>query len=476
MFIHILILIDCFITYNHPPTLLDQALEWATNYVDITPQQKKIIHQASQSFLYFGGQPWVKKGDDNFDIGMGAYHGAQACEVVGLFIMSRLTEIPDMKAIIYRDDVLATTSATARQQEKMKQKIVSVFAEYSLGITISINLKTVNFLDVTFDLEKEIFKPYRKPGDRPLYVHSQSNHPPLIIKNIPGGIERRLVQNSCNEEMFLQAIPDYQKELDRCGYAHKLVYSQPAQPNTKPPRRGRKARKVTWFNPPFSLDVETNMAMEFLKLVDWHFPPGHPLHPICNRSTIKVSYRCLPNMGSIVAKHNSKILRSTATTQPKPPAHCNCQNALKKDCPMPGECNQDGAVYQTTVATNKGGVETYVGLAKNFKKRYGKHKACLDDEFAEGQTCMTTHFWKEKNAGNNPVVTWKYLERNVPTYNPVAKTCRLCLREKFNIVLRPNLASLNSRQEMFSHCRHMRFMLIKEEKVETIKKKKRPPG
>ena len=36
--------------------------------------------------------------------------------------------------------------------EKMKQKIVSVFAEYGLGITISINLKTVNFLDVTFDL------------------------------------------------------------------------------------------------------------------------------------------------------------------------------------------------------------------------------------------------------------------------------------------------------------------------------------
>ena len=118
-----------------------------------------------------------------------------------------------------------------------------------------------------------------------------------------------------------------------------------------------------------------------------------------------------------------------------------------------------------------------MGLAKNFKKRYGKHKKCLDDEFAEGHTCLTTHYWKEKNAGNNPVVTWKYLERNVPDYNPVAKTCRLCLREKFNIVLRPSLASLNSRQEIFGHCRHMRFKLIKEEKVEKInKKRKRPPG
>ena len=304
------------------------------------------------------------------------------------------------------------------------------------------------------------------PGDRPLYVHSQSNHPPLIIKNIPGGIERRLVQNSCNEEVFLQAIPDYQKELDRCGYNHKLVYSQPARahPTAQSSGRRRRGRRITWFNPPFSLDVETNVAMEFLRLVDKHFPLGNPLHSICNRSTIKVSYRSLPNMGSIVAKHNSKILRNTATNQPKPAANCNCQKSLKKDCPMPGECNQDGAIYQATMTTNDGKVETYVGLAKNFKKRYRKHKTCLEDEFAEGHTCLTTQFWKRKNAGKNPVVTWKYLERNVPTYNPVAKRCKLCLREKFNIVLRPNLASLNSRQEIFGHCRHMEFELIRRSK------------
>jgi hypothetical protein len=59
------------------PTLLEQTLDWATEYVDITPQQRKIITQACQSFLHFRGQPWMKKGDANFDVGMGAYHGAQ---------------------------------------------------------------------------------------------------------------------------------------------------------------------------------------------------------------------------------------------------------------------------------------------------------------------------------------------------------------------------------------------------------------
>ena len=139
---------------------------------------------------------------------------------------------------------------------------------------------------------------------------------------------------------------------------------------------------------------------------------------------------------------------------------------------MPGECNQDGAIYQGTINSDNRAAETYVGLAKNFKTRYRKHKTCLGDEFAEGQTSLTNHFWREKNAGRNPTITWKYLEKNVPTFNPVTRKCRLCLREKFNIVLRPDLASLNSRQEIFGHCRHMTFELIRESRI----KPRRPPS
>ena len=53
------------------PALLNRALQWAMKYVNLTPQQVKIIHQASQSFLYSEGMPWVKKGEVKFDIGMG---------------------------------------------------------------------------------------------------------------------------------------------------------------------------------------------------------------------------------------------------------------------------------------------------------------------------------------------------------------------------------------------------------------------
>ena len=362
-----------------------------------------------------------------------------------------------MTSIIYRDDVLGITRATSRQQEKIRQEIIRVFSEYGFSITIFINLKRVDFLDITLDLEKDIFKPFRKPGDRPLYVNSQSNHPPQVLRNILEGIERRLNQNSCNEEVFLEAIPDYQAELDRCGYNHKLSYSQPLAPATQP--RKRRCRRVTWFNPPYSMDVATNVAREVLELVDKHFPPGHVLHSVCNRSTIKVSYRSLPNIKTIISRHNSKILKSNATTIPKPKAVCNCR--VKKDCPVPGQCNQDGAVYQATVTSATGRVETYVGLAKNFKRRWPKHKKCLLDETAEGGTSLSKYYWQEKNAGSDPKITWKFLETNVPIFNPITNKCRLCLREKFNIVLRPNLASLNSRQDIFAHCKHLQSELLK---------------
>ena len=161
----------------------------------------------------------------------------------------------------------------------MRQETVKVFSEHGLSITIFINLKKVNFLDITMDLENEIYKPYRKPGDRPRYVHTQSNHPPQILKNIPAGIEKRLVMNSCNEEVFLEAVTDYQNELERCGYSYKMAYNPPAQPPATTARR-RGGRRVTWFNPPYSLDVATNMAREFFRigrqtLPTWSSPPQH---------------------------------------------------------------------------------------------------------------------------------------------------------------------------------------------------------
>ena len=165
-------------------------------------------------------------------------------------------------------------------------------------------------------------------------------------------------------------------------------------------------------------------------------------------------------MGAHVAKHNAKLLSSAKPRGGRKQPSCNCQKSKVGDCPIPGACNTDGAVYQATVTNNKGEEEFYIGLAKNFKKRYSKHKATLNEYKPEGNTTLSTHYWKEKEAGGDPKIKWKILEKHIPTFNPVTGVCKLCIREKFNIVMKPGLATLNSRQEIFAYCRHKLSKLI----------------
>ena len=116
-------------------------------------------------------------------------------------------------------------------------------------------------------------------------------------------------------------------------------------------------------------------------------------------------------------------------------------------------------LYQATVTSGRGGQEeNYVGLAADFKRRYYKHKESLTVKNPKGSTTLSTHFWKEKEDGEDHDVSWKILEANISTFNPVTRTCNL--REKYNIVFNPHLVSLNSRHEIFAHCRHMDSKLI----------------
>ena len=88
---------------------------------------------------------------------------------------------------------------------------------------------------------------------------------------------------------------------------------------------------------------------------------------------------------------------------------------------------------------NKGKIETYIGLASKFKSRYYKHKASLENFTSENSTTLSTQYWEEKNHGNQPVVSWKILERNISIFNPVVQKCNLCTREKFNIIFNSHL-------------------------------------
>jgi len=84
---------------------------------------------------------------------------------------------------LYRDNGIAVCKTTQREIEKIKQEVSNAFKSNGLKITIEANKKIVDFLDVTFDLTSGNYKPYMKPNNKLLYVHRQSNHPPILFSN-----------------------------------------------------------------------------------------------------------------------------------------------------------------------------------------------------------------------------------------------------------------------------------------------------
>ena len=305
---------------------------------------------------------------------------------------------------------------------------------------------------LTFDLNKKEYRPYAKPGSKHLYVHVGSNHPPTVTSRIPQSIQSRLSSVSSNEAIFKDAKDEYEKALQEAGHKATLRYA-PSSGRNHGQQQQRK-RKITWFNPPYSQHVKTNIGKKFLSLVSKHFPKENELHKICNRSTMKLSYSCMPNIETIIKAHNNKILGSGNTSEP---AKCNCR--VKEECPLPGKCTTKNIVYEATVKTPDE-EKKYIGLtATSFKTRFTSHKASFNHREKRNQTELSKYIWQMKDDGVPYTLTWK-IRKHAQPYSPKSGRCNLCLSEKLCIITSDKSTTLNSRTELVSTCRHKRKFLL----------------
>ena len=431
--------------------LLKEALKWAENMVDISAEEIKIILDTKKSILFNNNQAWVKKGNKLFNVTMGSFDGAEVAELVGLFLLSKLSCL-NLNIGLYRDDGLAVCKLKPRQAELTRKKLCNIFQEYGLRITSTANVKNVNFLDINMDLQRGIHKPYMKPNDQPIYVDVQSNHPKSIIQNIPLSVNKRLSMISSNKEVFDAAAPPYQEALRNSGHNFQLNYT----PTVISEKRRKRQRRIVYFNPPFSLNVRSNIGADFLRLIDKHFPKSNPLSKIINRNTVKVSYSCMPNLKQKVSQHNKKVRRPDT---PQPTEGCNCTSVIGK-CPLNGNCLTSGVIYRAEVVSDNYGVETYTGLTKNtFKKRFYKHRESFNKRSPETSTTLSSYIWQLKDRGEDYSVNWSIIDKGAP-FNPATRVCGLCNKEKYYIIFEPDGASLNKRSELFSTCRHRRQKLL----------------
>jgi hypothetical protein len=195
-------------------------------------------------------------------------------------------------------------------------------------------------------------------------VDTKSNRPHSIKKNNPLACERRLSILSSNKEIFDAAAPPYQEAPEKAGYSHKLVYQEKASTSTS--RKRRRSKPSIWFNPPWADNVQTNVGADFLKIVSASFPKGHPLYPLFNRNTVKISYRTTSNMSKIISRHNNKLFNKTKDKAPaaKPQKDCNCSKT-SLPCVMGGKCVPGNVIYEGAVTRHDTGeTEYYTGLSE----------------------------------------------------------------------------------------------------------------
>ena len=183
------------------PNLVRNTINWARGILNITDKEIEIIEASCHNFLFNGGIPWEKVKYGEHDVTMGSYSGAELCEFVGLFILYQLRDV-NINPILYRDDGLLLCNSSPKDNHKTGLKIIEIFKRNDLDIKLLDNRKITNFLDLTLDLNTHSYRIYVKENNFPLYVHSQSNHPQSILKNIPLDVERRVSNLCMTEQIF----------------------------------------------------------------------------------------------------------------------------------------------------------------------------------------------------------------------------------------------------------------------------------
>ena len=259
-------------------------------------------------------------------------------------------------------------------------------------------------------------------------------------------ISRRVNKLLSDKYVFDNSKDVSNNAISSSGFKDKIKFNPDFNKNTSG-NKDRK-RKIIWFNPSYSSNVSTNIGKSFLTILDRHFPKSHKLYKIFNQNNVKISYSSLPNFASIINSHNKKIINNNI---PKPSASLgNCPSKIS--CPLNGDCLQSSLVYickaDTSIITENHPL--YIGLTENtFKDQFYKHKNSFKYESKRNTKEVSNFVWGNKHANTETNLVWSILDKT-RAYKPKAKSCFLCLAEKYHIIFY-TLNLLNLRMELVTN-------------------------
>ena len=164
--------------------LLYSSIQFPNEVTTVSDNDIQIIKLSRKTLLFNENKPWLKRcGDEDFDVPMGFYDGAEVCELVGLPTEKSFEHRRKKSISLYRDDGVAVLqNLSSPQIERKHQNITKMLETAGLNTTIQAGLRIVNFRNMQHNLNNGAHKPYRKPEDTTVYINKKSNNPPEVLK------------------------------------------------------------------------------------------------------------------------------------------------------------------------------------------------------------------------------------------------------------------------------------------------------
>lgn len=108
------------------PSITENLFHFAKDIVVISNTELSIVLQARKILLSHVDIPWVKRsGNEEFDVPMGLYYGVEVCELVGCFLLNKLSHVMDKRFVaLYRDDGVGVLRNIALRLRKNGKKLL----------------------------------------------------------------------------------------------------------------------------------------------------------------------------------------------------------------------------------------------------------------------------------------------------------------------------------------------------------------
>ena len=103
-------------------------------------------------------------------------------------------------------------------------------------------------------------------------------------------------------------------------------------------------------------------------------------------------------------------------------------------------------------------VTSVTSYVKRRSQLHRNHTCSFRNECYKNATELSKHIWSLKERKIDYQIRWRKVKQ-AKSYSNVNKKCNLCLWEKYFIICKPEVWSLNRRNEMASTCRHSKKFL-----------------